>query len=73
MAESQQGITGSWHSLHLIEVIPDDTQKKAEYRLTTSIQLYLTVRTPSIGEAKQNGTLTRQVLVTAPLQNSPRR
>lgn len=56
----QQETYGSWHSLHLIEIIPDSSQKKAEYRLTTSIQLYLTIENKLIGVAKQNGTLTRQ-------------
>lgn len=62
----QQEACGSWHSLHLIEIIPDASQKKAEYRLTTSIQLYLTIENKSIGMAKQNGTLTRQASSVMP-------
>ena len=53
-------ITGSWHALHLIEIIPEDNNI-AEYRLTSSIQLFLTVKNQSIGQATQNGSLTRQV------------
>ena len=56
----KQEAYGSWHSIHLVEVIPDISQKKAEYRLTSSIQLYLTIKGSAIGVAKQNGTLTRQ-------------
>lgn len=62
----QQEAYGSWHSLHLIEIIPDASQRKAEYRLTTSIQLYLTIENKSIGVAKQNGTLTRQASSVMP-------
>ena len=53
---------GSWHALHIVEVIPDEAKGMAEYRLTTSIQLFLTVKTAAVGEARQNGTLTRQVV-----------
>ena len=62
VAESPSGITGSWHALHIVEVIPDEAKGMAEYRLTTSIQLFLTVKTAAVGEARQNGTLTRQVV-----------
>ena len=62
VAESPSGITGSWHALHIVEVIPDEAKGMAEYRLTTSIQLFLTVKTTAVGEARQNGTLTRQVI-----------
>ena len=62
MAESPSGITGSWHALHIVEVIPDEAKGMAEYRLTTYFQIFLTVKTTTIGEARQNGTLTRQVI-----------
>ena len=54
------GTSGSWHSSHLIEIIPDAQKKRAEYRLTTSIQLYLTLENEMVGTVKQNGTVTRQ-------------
>lgn len=62
VTEPSKEITGSWHALHLVEIIPEENQKSAEYRLTSSIQLFLSVKNKIIGEAKQNGSLTRQVL-----------
>lgn len=56
-------ITGSWHAFHLVEVIPDEQSTTADYRLTSSIQLFLTVENEGIGKATQNGTLTRQVCI----------
>lgn len=67
--ESPTGITGAWHALHIVEVIPDEMKKVAEYRLTTSILLFLTVKNAAIGQARQNGTLTRQVVIL--VQHSP--
>ena len=52
--------SGSWHSIHIVEIIPDLAKKTAEYRLTTSIQLYLTLNNQEVGTVKQNGTITRQ-------------
>ena len=58
--DSGLGTSGSWHSFHLVEVIPEENGKRAEYRLTTSIQLFLTLHNATVGTVKQNGSLTRQ-------------
>ena len=58
--EKDSDTSGSWHSIHIIEIIPDLDKKTAEYRLTTSIQLYLTLDNQTVGTVKQNGTITRQ-------------
>ena len=60
MEGSKKEISGSWHALHLVEVIPEGNGM-AEYRLTSSIQLFLNVTNSTIGSASQNGSLTRQV------------
>ena len=58
--DNDSDTSGSWHSIHIIEIIPNSEKKTAEYRLTTSIQLYLTLDNQKVGNVKQNGTITRQ-------------
>ncbi|CAH0515640.1 unnamed protein product [Peronospora belbahrii] len=56
---------GSWNSIHVIEVQEskdglDQGRKKATYRLTTSVLLYMKVNRPELGHLSLDGTLTRQ-------------
>ncbi|CAI5705504.1 unnamed protein product [Peronospora farinosa] len=56
---------GSWNSIHVIEVqessdVLEKGLKKANYRLTTSVLLFMKVNRPELGHLSLDGTLTRQ-------------
>lgn len=63
-SEDVEGLTfvksGSWDSIHVIEVLPSGDGSEATYKLTTTIMLSMKVANQSIGDANLSGSLTRQ-------------
>lgn len=56
---------GSWNSIHVLEVqelseLGDRRQRRATYRLTTTVLLAMKVNRPELGDLTLDGTLTRQ-------------
>lgn len=68
VTETQFVEKGVWNSIHVIDVqeLPGD-QKKAVYRLTTTVLLAMKVNRPELGDTTLDGTLTRQVRRRRPL------
>jgi len=52
--------SGSWDSIHVMEVLPSGDGSEATYKLTTTIMLSMKVANKSIGDADLSGSLTRQ-------------
>ena len=52
---------GSWHSIHVMEVIPHSDGTKAQYKLTTTVMLHMNVDKQEVGNTNMSGTLTRRV------------
>lgn len=53
--------SGSWDSIHVVEVIESENKSRATYKLTTTVMLNMVVDKPEVGETNWSGTLTRQV------------
>jgi capping protein (actin filament) muscle Z-line, beta len=52
--------SGSWDSIHIVEVT-EESPVKATYKLTTTIMLYMVVENEIVGESNLAGSLTRQL------------
>jgi len=52
--------SGTWDSIHVVEVIESENSSRATYKLTTTVILNMVVDKPEVGEANWSGTLTRQ-------------
>jgi capping protein beta len=61
--------SGSWDSIHVIEVLPSGDGSEATYKLTTTIMLSMKVANQSIGDANLSGSLTRQAESKMPLND----
>jgi capping protein beta len=53
--------SGSWDSIHIVEVNEASNSKSATYKLTTTVMLNMHVDKQEVGETNWSGTLTRQV------------
>jgi hypothetical protein len=51
--------SGSWDSIHIVEVT--DNKTSATYKLTTTVMLAMHVDKQEVGETNWSGSLTRQV------------
>jgi len=52
--------TGSWDSIHIVEV-REESPTKANYKLTTTVMLSMAVEKSNVGSTDLSGSLTRQV------------
>jgi len=62
--------SGSWDSIHVMEVLPSAGGAEATYKLTTTIMLSMKVANASIGDANLSGSLTRQAEQKMPLNDA---
>lgn len=52
-------IRDSWDSIHVLEVT--ESSKSANYKLTSTVMLYMLTEKPDTGDVSLSGSLTRQV------------
>ena len=52
--------SGSWDSVHVVEV-REDSPTKATYTLVTTVMLTMIVEKPDVGVTDMSGSLTRKV------------
>lgn len=60
---------GGWDSIHIVEVTETDS-KSAQYKLTTSIMLTMSVEKAEVGSTNWSGTLTRQTEMASALNET---
>ena len=59
--EAQRRVSaGNWDSIHVVEVIPKPKEKKAAYKVTTTVMLTMTTEKGNAGTVLLSGSLTRQ-------------
>lgn len=56
--------SGSWDSIHIIEVVDKGMHKTASYKLTTTVMLWMNVVKEEVGTTSLSGSLTRQMDAT---------
>lgn len=56
---------GSWDSIHVLEATEENEGNKANYKLTTTVMLYMGVDSEMVGTTNLAGSLTRQTEMTS--------
>jgi len=62
-----QPMKGTWDSIHVVEV--SDNKKTANYKLTSTVMLFIETDTPKTGTVTLAGSLTRQAESSMPLRD----
>eukprot|EP01088_Endostelium_zonatum_P006008 TRINITY_DN18113_c0_g1_i1.p1 TRINITY_DN18113_c0_g1~~TRINITY_DN18113_c0_g1_i1.p1 ORF type:complete len:272 (+),score=66.33 TRINITY_DN18113_c0_g1_i1:80-895(+) len=58
--KKNQPMKGTWDSIHVVEVTPDPKNGQGQYKLTSTVMLFIETQTPETGRITLAGSLTRQ-------------
>ena len=59
VGDASSKMKGAWDSIHVLEVV--ESSKSANYKLTSTVMLYMLTNKPQTGNINLSGSMTRQV------------